>query len=395
VIEIPNLAGRSARYWGYLFQRYILGFREAEAPYGVGAERAWFVVYGFAATLYRMLVTVVIALFIANRFFVIGVLLALWTVMAMAVVPLIRAVLFVAGSQQLRKHRTRALALGAAIMAVLAFLFVVPMPYHTYAEGVLWLPEEAMVRAGANGFLMSFLTEPGSRVSATEALFKCDDPALRAQLRRSESKVAELEAAYTAEFAADQVKAQIVRDKLEAERATLARVRERAADLLVRARADGVFVVPDSVDMAGRYYKKGELMGYVLGTARPLARVVVPQEAVDKVRLDTDRVQVRLSESPLPVLQGRVVREVPAGDETLPSPALASQAGGEVATDPREAKVPRALRRVFQFDVALDTTERLDHFGQRVYVRFEHKKEPLVVQWYRSVRQLFLTSFYV
>jgi putative peptide zinc metalloprotease protein len=164
---------------------------------------------------------------------------------------------------------------------------------------------------------------------------------------------------------------------------------------VTRAHTDGVFVAPEMVDMPERYYRKGELMGYVLGKARPLARVVVPQEAVDKVRLATDRVQVRLSESPLPVLEGRVVREVPAGDETLPSTALASQGGGEIATDPREAKVPKALRRVFQFDVELDGTDRLDYFGQRVYVRFEHEREPLLVQWYRSIRLLFLTSFYV
>jgi putative peptide zinc metalloprotease protein len=104
---------------------------------------------------------------------------------------------------------------------------------------------------------------------------------------------------------------------------------------------------------------------------------------------------VRLVESPLAVLEGRVVREVPAGDEMLPSPALASQGGGEIATDPREAKSPKALRRVFQFDVELDGPEPVGHFGQRIYVRFEHEMEPLSIQWYRSIRLLFLTSFNV
>jgi putative peptide zinc metalloprotease protein len=270
-----------------------------------------------------------------------------------------------------------------------------PMPYHTHAEGVLWLPEEAMVRAGANGFVGTFLVQPGTRVVQGDALVQCYEPAMKAQLRRSEAKVAELEAAYTAEFASDQLKAQLVRDKLAGERASLALARERAADLIVRAHTDGIFVVPDMADMPERYYRKGELMGYILGKARPLARVVVPQEAVDKVRLAAEHVQVRLSESPLPVLEGRVVREVPGGGEMLPSPALASQGGGEIATDPREAKGPKALRRVFQFDVELDGPERLEHFGQRVYVRFEHEMEPLSVQWYRSIRLLFLTSFYV
>jgi putative peptide zinc metalloprotease protein len=393
LIEIPNLAARSARYWGYLLERYVLGVRDAESPAASGAEKAWFVCYGSAATLYRILVTVVIAFFIASRFFVIGVLLALWAVAAMAVFPVIKAIGYVTGSPRLRKHRWRAITVTVgATLALAVFLLAVPMPFHTHAEGVLWLPEEAIVRAGVNGYLGRFLVEPGTRVTEGDALIECYDPALTAQLHYNEAKVAELEAEYNAEFVSDQAKAQIVRDKLDGERASLARIRERAAELVVRARTDGVLVVPQMVDMPGRYYRKGDPLGYVMGKAPALARVVVTQDAVDEVRLATDRVRVRLAERPQTILQGRVVREVPAGDETLPSPALAAQAGGEIATDPREAKNPKALERVFQFDVVLDGAARADYFGQRVFVRFEHQME---LRWYRSIRLLFLRSFNV
>src|SRR5207244_13249230 len=141
---------------------------------------------------------------------------------------------------------------------------------------------------------------------------------------RGEARVAELEAQYDAEFVSDKVKAQIVRDKLDSERASLALVGERIAELTVRARSDGVFTVPQMADMPGRYYKRGELLGYVMGQAQPIARVVVPQDAVDKVRLDTDHVEVRLAERPDTVLDGRVVRQGAAADESLPSAALAA-----------------------------------------------------------------------
>lgn len=396
LIEIPNLAVRSGRYWGYLLERYLLGVDEAEPPDASRSEKAWFVVYGFAATCYRMLVTVVIALFIAGRFYVIGVLLALWAVAAMAVYPVVRAVRHVTASPRLRKHRTRAIAVTVGLPLALAlFLLGVPVPYHSNAEGVLWLPEEAIVRASGNGFLRDFLVQPGSPVSAGEALIRLSEPTLTAQVKRSEAKVAELQAEYTAEFAADRAKAQIVHDRLDAEQASLALVSERAGELVVHANVTGVFVVPRMVDMPGRYFKKGELLGYVIGQAQPLARVVVTQAAIDRVRLGTDRVEVRLAERPAHVFDGHVVREVPAGEATLPSPALAAQEGGDIATDPRQTKDPKALQRVFQVDVALTGASRLDHFGQRVFVRFDHRMEPLAAQWYRSLRLLFLTAFNV
>jgi putative peptide zinc metalloprotease protein len=270
------------------------------------------------------------------------------------------------------------------------------MPYHSYAEGVLWLPEEDIVRAGASGFFDSVLAQPRSEVVKGDPLMKSHDPTLQAELRRSQGKIAELQAEYATAFVSDQTKAQIVKDKIDSESANLGLIRQRAAELVARAGADGVFVVPEAADMPGRFYKKGEPLGYVIGKARALVRVAVRQDAIGQVRLATDRVRLRLAESVPTVLEGRVVREVPAGDETLPSPALASQGGGDIATDPRETKSPKALQRVFQVDVELRAPEeRINGFGQRVYVRFEHRMEPLWTQWYRGIRQLFLTTFNV
>ena len=218
---------------------------------------------------------------------------------------------------------------------------------------------------------------------------------MQAQLKRGEAKIAELEAQYDAEFAADQAKARIVRDKLQSERANLAMLQSRVADLVVRARTDGVFIVPQASDVPGRYVRQGEQLGYVIGKARPLARVVVAQDAIDNVRLITDRVEVRLAERPRVVLRGKVVREVPAGEAMLPSLALAAQEGGAIATDPRDPKNPQALQRFFQLDVELPGAGPIDRYGQRVFVRFDHRMEPLAEQWYRTIRLLFLTSFNV
>jgi putative peptide zinc metalloprotease protein len=396
LIEIPNLAARSARYWGYLIERYVLRISEVERPEGSLAERVWFVFYGFASTLYRIMVTIMIALFIAGQFFFIGVLLAIWAVAAMAIFPVIKAVRHLLENPRLRKHRARSVAIaGGLVLGLAGFLVAVPMPYHSNVEGVLWLPEEAMVRASANGFLRELLVAPGAEVVAGEPLIQSNDPTAVAQLRRSEAKVAELEAEYAAQFVTDRGKAQVVREKLAAEQANLTLVRERVADLVTRARTDGVFIVPQVVDMPGRYHKRGELLGYVVGKSTPLARVVVPQEAVDRVRLTTDRIEVRPVDRPRLLLEGRVLRAVPAGGEYLPSAALGAEGGGDLAVDPRDSKGPKTLQRTFQFDIELSGLQAMDHFGQHVFVRFDHHMEPLSVQWYRSIRLLLLTNFNV
>jgi putative peptide zinc metalloprotease protein len=396
LIEIPNLAAQSARYWRRLLERYLLGVRDAEPVDASAGEKAWFVFYGAASTIYRILVTIVIALFIATRFFVIGVVLAIWAVVAMALVPLARAIMHLLNTPRLRKRRSTAMAgVVGVVGAALGFLLFVPVAYHSRAEGVLWLPEQAIVRAGANGFADEFLAEPGTAVGRGDVLIQSSDPGLEAQRQRSLAKVAELEAEYTANFPTDRAKAQISSEKLKSERANLSTIRSRLTELTVRAAQDGVFVVPQSADMPGHFYRKGEQMGYVVGNVQPIVRVVVPQDGVDPVRSSTEAVHIRLVDRPGVEYSASILREVPAGADLLPSAALAVDGGGEIATDPRETKGPKALDRMFQFDLEFLDAPRFAYFGQRVFVRFEHRREPLAVQWYRSVRLLFMSSFNV
>ena len=395
LIEIPNLATRSMRYLGYLFERYLFGAHDVEEPDGTPGEKVWFVVYGIGSVLYRMLVVVAIVLFIAGEFFVIGVLLAIWAVIAMAVVPAGKTIHHLATSPRLARYRRRVAAVSIVAVALLVgFIVFVPMPFRSQTEGVIWLPESQIVRAGANGFLASYLVEPGSRVAPGDALIESVDPALTAELRIAEAKVAELEAQYNLHFVTDRVQAQVTRQILDRELAALERVRERGADLIARSQANGVFTVPRDVDMPGRYFRKGELIGYVIEPKQPLARVIVHQGEVDVVRLATNRVDVRTFERIDRIVLGRILRQVPGGADQLPSKALAPEGGGTVPVDPRDPKGTKSIERVFQLEIELEAPPG-GLYGGRVFVRFDHVAEPLGSQWYRGLRRLFLTRFNV
>jgi len=134
----------------------------------------------------------------------------------------------------------------------------------------------------------------------------------------------------------------------------------------------------------------------VIDRPTPLVRVVVQQDAVDLVRRDTQGVKLRLSHRPGQEFNGRVVREVPGGGDTLPSRALGVHGGGTLAVDPRDPHVPKTLERTFQFDVQLDEPEAAAGFyGARVHVRFDHRATPLGVQWLQALRRQFLSHFQV
>jgi putative peptide zinc metalloprotease protein len=391
-VEIPNLAGRSRQYIAYLLLRYLFGIEKVRYPVTARGEEAWFVFYGLASFVYRIAILLAIALFVAGKFFVVGVLLAGLVLGANVVAPLVRHTAFLLGSSRFAEQRTRAILTTALIaLAVAVLLLVVPIPLMTRADGVVWPPEGAQARAGADGFVLRVLAEPGADVKVGDLLVQTRDPSLEARVAVLEAELRELRARHHAERRIDLVRAQITLDEIAAAEARLARARERVGDVVIRSPADGSFLMSSAAaDLVGRFLKQGELVGYVVGPYVATARVVVPQSDIALVRQHTERVDLRLSSRVGQRLETAIRRHVPAATDRLPSRALGTAGGGPIPVDPQDPDGLRTLEKVFQLDVALPRSAATRQIGARVHVRFCHGSEPLGFRMYRALRRLFL-----
>jgi putative peptide zinc metalloprotease protein len=395
LLEIPNLARRGTGYLGWLIRRHGFGTDEPR-PQTSRGEPFWFVAYTIAAFFYRAFIYTSIVLFLAGKFFFVGILLATWAVFSMVVLPVVKGTKFVMASPKLRSKRPRAIAVTAVAVAFVALLlFTLPFPWRTRIEGVVWPPEESLVRAKTNGFVSRVVAPPNSRVEAGQLLIECRDPMLAANVRVLGARLEELRSRYDAAHATDLVQAQIVAKERDDVRAELERETERLSELEIVSPVAGRFVVPRAKDLPDRWVTQGELIAFVLDVSRPTVRVVVPQSNVDLVRQRTRRVEVRMVERLDRVIPARIMREVPEAEEQLPSAILGSPGGGEIAIDPTEQSGQKAFEKLFQFDIELDEPVDQVFVGGRVYVRFDHGHESLGLQWYRSLRQLFMRRFNV
>ncbi|MBI2217835.1 MAG: hypothetical protein HYU51_11100 [Candidatus Rokubacteria bacterium] len=405
LLEIPNLYNRSRAWLGYVVERYLFGRKTAEPPPSTPGERAWFLVYAVSSFLYRVLVVVAIALFLMERSFYLGALIGLVGITAWAVMPVWKGLTTLFTAPRLREVRVRAIAVCVllAALAVGALAFV-PVPFRSLAEGVVWVPDEALVRVGTEGFVERVGARPGTRVRRGDVLLVLEDRELAARSRMAAARVRELEAQRDSERPRERVKLQIVEEELRYARQELARLRERVAGLTMQAATGGTFVLFQGGsapcecmlenNLLGRFVRRGDLLGYVLDLDRITVRAVLAQSDVDLVRRRTHAIAVRLSERLAEALPARLVREVPGASERLPSAALGSGGGGTVAIDPRDPEGATAMGKVFQVDLELPSVG-LVNAGGRVYVRFDHGRAPLAWQWWREVRRIFLARFNV
>ena len=393
-IEIPNLGTRSNKYLGYLFQRYICRLADAENPAESTGERAWMLFYGISAFIYRIFIMFVIILFIAGKFFTIGVLLALWALATQVIAPIGKNISFLATSPVLRRQRGRVIGISMlVVLAVLGLVFVAPAPSWTRAQGVVWVPEEAQVRAGTEGFVERLLVPADSSVVRGQPLIEAQDPFLLTRVAVLKAQLRELSAQYDALMYQDLVQAAMVHEEMATVAANLERSREREAELIIRSPANGRFVVPNAADLPGHFVTKGQLVAYVVEPKDLMARVAVGQEDIAQVRQRTRSVEVMLAgwgASPVPA---EIRREVPEASRQLPTAALGSAGGGPFAVDPRDNQGVTALGRIFQLELALPVELRSSYLGTRVFVRFDHGFEPVGFQIYRALRQLLLRKF--
>jgi putative peptide zinc metalloprotease protein len=397
LLEIPNLAQRATRYWGYLVDRYVFrtdGLKDFVAANG---ERIWLLLYAPAAFAYRQVVMITIAMFIASQYLAVGVSIAAWSLLTGVALPVGKALWLVLASPRLHRNRSRAVtATFGTILAAGIVLFLIPAPSYTTTEGVVWLPENAIVRTGTDGFVRALLVEPDKIVTAGEALVESEEPTLKAELEILRARVTELETRLATERFADRVRAEITTTELGQARAELATATARAERLIVHSHSEGAFAVMKPQDLPGRFLREGQQIGYVLAAGSRIVRATIRQDDIDLVRHRLRSAEVKLVERLDETMSAEIIREIPAGRDDLPSKALGGAGGGALAVDPGDPHGTKTLQRVFQVDIVLpENAMTAAAFGSRAYVRFNHNWEPAGQQIGRRLRQLLLSQLQV
>ncbi|MBF0184828.1 MAG: PqqD family peptide modification chaperone [Magnetococcales bacterium] len=397
-VEIANLGQKANQYLGYWINRHLFGSEQAFPPPLTPGEAPWLIGYALTSFVYRILLSLGIILLVAGNYFIVGVLLAVWATWTMLLQPIGKNLRFLVRDQTLHGQRGRAILISAAATAlVLLPVFFLPVADWTMTEGVVWMPEESRLRAPVNCFGQQALAASGTQVERGEALLLCVDPELEAQVAQLRARKTEIDSRIALAMTADRVQTQMIQAEREQITAQLTDAEHRLAAMTIRSPHAGKFVMVAPGDFPGRFLQRGEVVGYLLDTARFTLLTVVPQGNVDQVRRQTRAVELRSVDRIWQLLAARIVREVPAATSELPSMALSLAGGGTIGLDPsaQHGTEPKALSSLFQFELAFQEGTVPSSLGNRVYVRFVHPDAPLALQWYRGIRQMFLKRFAV
>jgi putative peptide zinc metalloprotease protein len=391
-LEIPNLGSRGNNQVAYWTKRYLFGVSGLKTSAQSRSEASWLVGYASCAYVYRLFVMVAISLFVASQYFFVGILLACWSVWTSLLLPVIKMVAKPMSDPQLRRKRSRVIGVSSSLIALFAgLLFWLPVPYKTYTEGVLYLPQNAYVHALETGFVERVIAPYGKSVAAGELLMALRAPDLEARVKVLAAQLNEAKVRYQASIE-NRNSADILLQEFKFIEQEYLRANERLSGLQVRSKTSGEFMQPRMEGSLGRYVNRGDVLGYVVDYARLPLAVMVSEDNIDQVRNQTRQIELRFASAPDHAYQATILRQTPASTQQLPSIALSTQGGGRIALNPDRKNAFESFKGYFRIELSAPKNLK-QRFDERVYVLFEHDPEPVIWRWYRSARRLLLRQF--
>lgn len=391
LLEIPNLSQRANQQLGFLAERGLFGVQKFESPARTREETAWLTTFGITSGIYRVIVFAGVLLVVADKFLIIGIIMAAVCLISWVTVPVWKLINYLATSPRLDRVRLRAVAVSVGLMLVLvSFLQFIPFPNHFRAPGILRAGQRCEVINQTAGTVEVLLAKPGERVRAGQPLMRLNNHELEVQIAHTLARSHELQARVLKATKDDIASLKPLQSQVEAAVQQLAKFRADQAALTIRARQDGLWVAPGIDTFVGRWVTRGNQLGLLIDPASFEFTATVQQEDVDALfARKMPGAEVRLTGQASTVVGVHDWQVIPAEQRMLPSAALGWLGGGDVAIAPDDPHGRRTAEPFFEVRAKLDSKTNVALLdGRSGKIRFDLEPEPLLPRWTRRLWQL-------
>lgn len=389
LLDLPNLAKRAQTQLIYGVQKGVLRLDPKPPQTQSQAEAIGLFTYAVAAMLYRALVIISIVMIAAALSVTLGLVLAAWLFIVQCVWPLIQFARFLLFSPELMQRRLKVTVSTLACLALVAGLvFFLPIPFYSQAQGIVWLPDNALIRSEAGGIVTKEWIKDGDQVTTGQTLMQLYNPELEAELKIYRLRLQEAEIRYQGAWLLDRNQVERYAEDINTIQAEITLLETRVAALLVKSPGPGIYKLVRPHALTGSFVRRGDTLAIIHLPGAARIRTALDQEEIAAVRNQTQRIELKSASHPGQTWQGTIAYDVPGGTFKLPSAALGSAGGGAIAVSNTDEQGTQALEEVFLLDITLPTPLPNENFGERVSIRFYYPAQSIAYQIFLGGQKL-------
>jgi putative peptide zinc metalloprotease protein len=391
LLDIPNLYPRAMKFLRHLVERYVFGYKDSVSPAQSLREASWMCTYGILSGLYRFVVFSGVILFVADKWLLAGLLMALVCVISWGIVPLFRLITYLSSSPRLARTRTRAVAIVAGtFVMVVTLLAVIPFPNRFRAPGVMEALQYVKVVNDAPGYVEKVLSPPGAEVRLGAPLITLANRELEIETEAALAQREEAMAMVRKARQMDKADLEPLLKRLDTVEAKLKDLMVQKESLTVKARESGIWVAPKIQELLGSWLPRGTTIGEIVnhGDFR-FSAAVSQEEASELFAGHIEKAEARLYGQSGNNLDVRDYQIIPFQHEKLPSAALGWLGGGEVPISTKDQTGRQAAEPFFQiYAHVIPGADVMLLHGRSGKLRFTLDSKPLIFQWGRMFLQL-------
>ncbi len=396
--DIPNLHPRSVSQLKHLAETYVFGYKDSVSPAQSRKEASWLTCFGLLSWTYRIFIFSAIILFVADRFLLLGIIMAVFCTISWVLLPVYRFITYVTTSTHLERTRLRSIAVTAGTLAaVLVFLSIIPFPNRFRAPGVLESTNYVHVVNNTDGFVKNVIIPTGSDVITGTPLLELSNNELDFEIAAAKAQLAETLTLKMRAVQRASSELEPIKNRLDTIKRKLKTLDEQKKSLVVKARQDGKWIAPHSREITGQWFDRGSVLGMIVNHDSFRFSAVVSQEDASRLfKGNIKTAEVRLRGQAGESILATDFNFIPFKRETLPSAALGWGAGGQVPVLDDDESGLKVIEPFFQVYAELDKLQSIAFLhGRSGQIRFSLDPEPLLIQWTRNIRQLFQKRYQI
>jgi len=381
LIEVPNLRQRSLETLSAIFKRLFLGIRTERSNFPVWLK-AVLLTYGVASTFWKVGLLFAITAMIAMKFYVVGILLALFYVGSFVLGAVSKLVRYLWFAEETAHVRKRATVMAVVLLAAVFFgVAKMPLPKPVVTDAVVTREEESVIHVAVPGFVREIGPSSGNRIDSGALILSLDNFQISANVLRAQAEFDELATRYRSEQSRDRNAALRTFQQLQHARETLNEATRQQEQLKIRASDSGVLITSIDESQMGRFLQVGDPVATVSSGSWILRSLATEEDIADARPQVGDSVTAMITGAPSETLTGTVVRIAKAVSPTIEQTALTQLGGGTIAVAPNTM---RARRPYFEITVKLDSNN-LPEFrhGTTAAVHLATSRESLGIKMYR------------
>jgi putative peptide zinc metalloprotease protein len=366
-LEIPNLYEKSKKECFYLVQHYIFRMKDLIEPSSSKKEAFWMVTYAIASFVYRLLVAIAIALFVADEWFFLGVLVFVISIYMWVLKPIIDFFKYIFTNSDIKRVKKRVYYIvGSLVLFLFVVVFVVRFPFAIKANGIVIENNYKDIYLDTNGFLKQIYAQEGEYVKKGDTLIAFENFEIDAEIKKIKASIEETKAYKIKAKTNSKADVSSINEHLKLLEDRLNYMIEKRDSLVLKADKDGYFVYSDIKNKNGKWFTQGTKLGAIIPNGEVHFQAVVPQEEAFNIfasKIEGGSLKLYGIESETIDVSKMTI--IPYQKQELPSAVLGWLGGGDMAVSQQDNTGRKTSENFFEIRADLVKRDDINFYQAR------------------------------